>query len=224
MQVIEPTTEHTHTIINLHGRDSIASDYSSEFFESESSSGETLQAAFPSIKWVFPSAPQLPSRRSETDMSQWFDMWSTENPTEQPTEEQTLQLRVSTAKIAQLVREEGRLIGFDKIMLCGISQGAATALSTLFQMDERLCAFIGFSTWLPAVDEPVAFKHTPVFLAHCRDDEVIDIKYGKALAARLQQIQLSGVEFHEYPDGGHWINEPKGIDDVVAFLRTATGL
>ncbi|KAF2486601.1 Phospholipase/carboxylesterase/thioesterase [Neohortaea acidophila] len=224
MEVIQPTAKHTHTIINLHGRDSFASEYSSEFFESESSSGETLQTAFPSIKWVFPSAPQLISRRFETEMSQWFDMWSTENPIEQPTEEQKAQLRESTTMISQLVGEESKIVGFDKSILCGISQGAATALSAFFQMDERLCAFIGFSTWLPTVDRPIEFKRTPIFLAHCQDDEVIDIKYGQALATRLQQVQRSNVEFHEYSDGGHWINEPKGIDDVIAFLRMVTRL
>ncbi|KAK0661592.1 hypothetical protein QBC41DRAFT_235826 [Cercophora samala] len=31
------------------------------------------------------------------------------------------------------------------------------------------------------------------------------------------------VEWHEYDDGGHWINEPQGVDDFVAFLRRTMG-
>jgi hypothetical protein len=29
------------------------------------------------------------------------------------------------------------------------------------------------------------------------------------------------VTWREYADGGHWINEPQGIDDTVKFLQCA---
>lgn len=233
MIVFNPTSSpHTHTIINLHGRGSNASEYSSEFFESESSTRETLQSAFPTFKWVFPTAPQLVSKRFGVQMSQWFDMWSTEDPLDQPNvqdaEEQTLQLRQSIDAIAKIVQDEGRIIGSEKVILGGISQGAATAIITLLEMQEQLCAFVGFSTWLPSqVTERnnLVSMHTPVFLAHCCDDEIIDVKYGQALAARLKVLEPTAfVEFHRYRDGGHWINEPQGIDDVIRFLRRFTGI
>jgi lysophospholipase-2 len=84
---VGPATNHphTHTFIVLHGRDSTAQEFASEFFESEISpsasdptgSDRTLQALFPTVRWVFPQAGSLPAERFEgVEMSQWFDMWS----------------------------------------------------------------------------------------------------------------------------------------------------
>jgi len=30
-----------------------------------------------------------------------------------------------------------------------------------------------------------------------------------------------GVEWKEYEDGDHWINEPQGVDDFAGFLQRA---
>jgi len=30
-----------------------------------------------------------------------------------------------------------------------------------------------------------------------------------------------GREWHDYDDGGHWVNEPQGVDYLVRFLKTA---
>ena len=34
----------------------------------------------------------------------------------------------------------------------------------------------------------------------------------------------ANVTWKEYPDGGHWFNSPRGMDDVVAFLEEVLGL
>lgn len=59
LYVAAPSKQHTHTIILLHGRDSTASEFASEFFESQASDDLTLPETFPSIKWVFPSSKAL---------------------------------------------------------------------------------------------------------------------------------------------------------------------
>lgn len=58
---------------------------------------------------------------------------------------------------------------------------------------------------------------TPVLLSHSSDDDVVPIQNGRALREILGQSQA--VEWHEYEDGGHWINEPQGVDDIASFLR-----
>lgn len=84
----------------------------------------------------------------------------------------------------------------------------------------QIGGYMGFSTWLPFYDE---VKHqtttikTPIFLAHNKDDEVISVENGERMRETLQHIGLE-VTWREYEEGGHWFNEPKGIDDVVAFL------
>ncbi|KAI1080299.1 Alpha/Beta hydrolase protein [Whalleya microplaca] len=97
----------------------------------------------------------------------------------------------------------------------------------------RLGAFLGFSCWLPfpggTLEETrevlglegspsdEILRHTPVFLGHCADDAVIFVEYGKQLRNSLYDFDMD-VAWKEYPDGGHWINSPRAIDDAVEFL------
>lgn len=128
--VVGPTTghPHSHTIIALHGRDSEAQEFMAELFECEASGSETdrtLPALFPTVRWVFPQAERLHSERFNTELSQWFDMWSVEYPQERP-DLQIPGLRASVARIANLIQEEELLIPRTRIFLSGISQGFAT--------------------------------------------------------------------------------------------------
>lgn len=65
---------------------------------------------------------------------------------------------------------------------------------------------------------PLQMTSTPILLEHCRDDEVIDIQSGARLRNFLYQLGME-VNWNEYLDGGHWFNEPEGVDDFVRFLR-----
>lgn len=65
---------------------------------------------------------------------------------------------------------------------------------------------------------PQQLKSTPILLEHCHDDDIISIQSGLLLRDFIGTLGLS-VEFHEYENGGHWINEPQGAADFVIFLR-----
>ncbi|KAI1399749.1 alpha/beta-hydrolase [Hypoxylon fuscum] len=107
----------------------------------------------------------------------------------------------------------------------------------------RLAALMGFSSWLPfpggsleetrevlglegeeeeeessqqSSDEVV--HNTPVFLSHCADDPLVFVEYGLQLRDGLREFGMN-VTWKEYPEGGHWINAPQGVDDVVEFLK-----
>ncbi|KAL9468475.1 hypothetical protein ACSS6W_010169 [Trichoderma asperelloides] len=252
-RVVGPATghSHTHTIIVLHGRDSDAQEFSSEFFECEATGPETdrtLPALFPSVRWVFPQARPLHSERFHVEMSQWFDMWSVEDQQERA-ELQITGLRASVDCIAELIQEEELLVPRKRIFLTGISQGFATVLATFFaDGGGGFAGLCGFSSWLPLADRaasevevfvgnssqqlaamqrlyfgrnelsPLQMTSTPVILEHCHDDEVIDIKSGTRMRDFLSQLDMD-VDWHEYQDGGHWFNEPQGVDDFVGFLR-----
>jgi predicted esterase len=146
--IVTPRGDHTQTIILLHGRDSIASEFAEEFFESQASDDRTLPEIFPTTRWVFPTSKIRNSARFETPMSQWFDMWSVENHLEK-NEIQIDGLRESVKEILDLIRTEAALISPDRIILGGISQGCATAIHTLLYGGIRLGGFIGLSSWLP---------------------------------------------------------------------------
>lgn len=239
---------HTHTIIFLHGRDSTNNEFANEFFESEATepAGQprTLRDLFPTIRWVFPAAPTLRSVRFDTDMSQWFDMWSVEDPTER-SEIQHEGLRSSVAAVLDVMAsEEAILQGRPRsIFLAGISQGFVAVIAAFFAgagVRPSLAGLIGLCSWMPlgGVDElvrvighgsdtattgastsPDVLKPSsrPIFLSHSSDDDIVPVQNGRALRGILEKSQT--VEWHEYEDGGHWINEPQGVDDIASFLR-----
>ncbi|KAF2103340.1 alpha/beta-hydrolase [Rhizodiscina lignyota] len=149
LHVLEAREEHTHTIILLHGRDSNASEFAAEFLESETSDNKTLPDLFPNFKWVFPKSKIRKSERFQgVEMSQWFDMWTTENPEERE-ELQMAGLEESVPFILELIRQETEIVGSKRIILGGISQGCATAIHALFQNYTQLGGFIGLCSWLP---------------------------------------------------------------------------
>ncbi|OMP83192.1 Acyl-protein thioesterase 1 [Diplodia seriata] len=227
-----PSTQHTHTIIFLHGRDSNAADFAAELMESQASDAaqSTLTQLLPGFKWVFPSAGTRHAARFGCEMSQWFDMWSADEPGERA-EMQAEGLADSFRRVMEVVEREARLLvgGKGKIVLAGISQGCATAVDVLLK--DRAAgygALVGLSGWMPLGARvgrngdgygDVEVLQTRVLLEHCRDDDVVPVRNGESLRDSLVGLGLD-VEWHEYEDGGHWVNEPQGIDDLVAFLKS----
>ncbi|RYP37317.1 hypothetical protein DL767_002960 [Monosporascus sp. MG133] len=243
--------QHTHTVIFLHGRDSVAEEFAAEFFESEASEGEsgnrTLLNLFPTIRWVFPTAPMLRSERFDTIMSQWFDMWAVESPEDKP-EIQQEGLRRSVKTILGIVLSEETFVPRSKIFLGGISQGFATALATFFAGGQGFAGLIGLCSWMPRIDcvdeqasqmdraatfkaiqtlfsgdglGPVSLTQmdaSPILIGHASDDEVVPVQNGLRMKNSLVHLGLT-VEWHQYEDGGHWVNEPQGVDDICQFLR-----
>lgn len=245
IQIIPPTIEHSHTIILLHGRDSKATEFSAELFESEALNGYTLPQALPSYKWIFPSAKPRYSKRFDCDLTQWFDIWSLEEPT-QHEELQVDGLAENAAWLLRIISNELAVVPPERIVLGGISQGCVTAIHTLLLHSLSLGGFVGLCGWSPSWNNiakysaapslseydsqrplTISYSHTskslsrpstPVYLGHCRDDTVISIRLGQELSAALKKEGLI-VQWKEYEEGGHWVNEPGGIDDILSFLQ-----
>lgn len=222
METFLPTAGHTHTIIFLHGRDSLAKEFAPELFESQASGQETLPEMFPTVKWLFPTAELLNSARFNCEMSQWFDMHSTEDPHEQENDQD---LSPSISRIQTIIAQEAAAIGNENVIVGGISQGCAVAIHALLNGQERVGGFIGLCSWLPKREAIMQLDRsanqaikTPVLLCHAQDDDVINISFGKELRDTLTSIGME-PRWCQYEDGGHWVNEPQGVDDIVAFLR-----
>ncbi|KAK8080152.1 hypothetical protein PG997_007970 [Apiospora hydei] len=259
---------HTHTVIFLHGRDSSCDEFFDEFFESETSpcgpdaKPHTLLQLFPTVRWVFPGASVLRSARfGGTEMPQWFDMWSVEDPEERP-EIQLDGLQHSIDRVLSVIREEEEEeeaagVPRGRIFLCGISQGFATAVAALFAEGRGgFAGMIGLCSWMPfatraeeafgkdyddddtslsslrhlqtaftgTANEPTAgvnvdaMRQIPMLITHSLDDDVVPVQNGRRLRDILM-MQGFAVKWKEYPDGGHWINEPQGVDEMADFLR-----
>ncbi|KAI5866055.1 lysophospholipase II [Durotheca rogersii] len=245
---VEPKNAHRYTVILLHGRDSDSREFADEFFESEASElagkPRTRLDLFSDTRWVFPSAPTLHSERFGTEISQWFDMWSVENPAERP-ELQRPGLSQSIEQILAVVEEEEKVLPRGQIFLGGISQGFATAAAACFaEMRGGFGGLIGLCGWLPLAPQARecegedgleklqaifgngqatevdadSVRKMPIFLGHSADDGVVPIENGRELRDIVSSHGLQ-VEWREYEDGGHWVNEPQGVDDIAGFLR-----
>ncbi|KAG6010518.1 hypothetical protein E4U21_005869 [Claviceps maximensis] len=181
------------------------------------------------------------------NINQWFDIWSLTDADAPENERFQIEgLRDVVPQLRDLVASEAaHLRGrWDRVILMGISMGSATATHLLLNLDvpapeRRLGALVGFSgrcplagkslgemrrllglEAVPADDEVV--RNTPVMLQHCVNDPLVPVAWG-----RTQRDVLRGfgadVTWCEYPNGGHWMNSPRGTDDVVDFLIKALG-
>lgn len=152
--VVLPTSKHTHTIVLLHGRDSNGEDFAEELFQGKSFSEKSLNRHFPGFKWIFPSAYPRFSTVFQENLVEWFDIYSLT----EPSLEEELQidgLSESVPFLQKLVEEQARLLGptgHDRIVLGGISQGCAVAVTALLAGTCEIGAFVGFNGWMPLAD------------------------------------------------------------------------
>lgn len=247
--VVAASAPHTHTVIFLHGRGDTAENFHIVVRSSTDSQQKSLHANFPSIRWVFPVA-EVSSLAAAPDekWSQWFDIWDTRDFSIRE-ELQAEGLKTSVCRIRALLHQEANLLhgNYDRIVLMGISQGAATAIHTLLNLNIRsqvmpnkpvavkLGALVGFSCRMPFPGRSLAetrrvlgledsqqteevIRNTPVLLEHCVNDPVVFINDGRTLRDTLERFGAQ-VVWREYPTGGHWFNSPTGMDDAIAFLR-----
>ncbi|KAK1676461.1 Phospholipase/Carboxylesterase family protein [Colletotrichum godetiae] len=237
----QPSTTHTHTVVFLHGRGDNAEIFMQSLNYSRDSQNRTLADAFPSFRWVFPQAKLGKSVAFGDKVSQWFDIWNVSNFADRE-ELQAEGLRDSVVEIREILAAEAQLLGdkWSRIILAGISQGAATGVHTLLNLrlppgQSGLGAFVGFSCRMPfpgrsladtrailrlghVAEGCVLLEHTPILLEHCVDDPLVLIANGRVLRDTLRRFGAQ-VEWKEYQEGGHWFNSPTGMDDAVRFLN-----
>jgi predicted esterase len=245
---VQPTAPQTHTVVFLHGRGDNINNFVHSLDHFTDSQRQSLAARFPSFRWVFPQAPTAqPVSCAGQQWPQWFDIWNTADFSLRE-ELQAEGLRSSVNRIRQLLAEEAALLGgrWDRVILAGISQGAATSVHTLLNLNipqpsdgvsgpRGLGAFMGFSCRMPFPGRSLGdtrkvlqldivpahadvLQNTPILLEHCADDPLVLIQGGRALRDSLRGFGAQ-VEWKEYPKGGHWFNSPNGADDVVVFLN-----
>jgi predicted esterase len=240
--IIEPKEAHTHTVVFLHGRGDTAPHFYQSITHDTDTRGRTYEAAFPSIRWVYPQAAMGSRARFPRDKtSQWFDVWNAQDLSERE-ELQVQGLRDSVTLIRGVLEAEAAALGgcWDRIILAGISQGAATSVHTLINLSLPpgalgLCGFLGFSCRMPFAGRSLeatrqvlglqstpsnvqVLEHTPVLLEHCVNDSLVEVRHGRTLRETLRRFGAT-VTWKEYPDGGHWFNSPNGTEDAMVFIE-----
>ncbi|KAL8692934.1 MAG: hypothetical protein Q9218_002136 [Villophora microphyllina] len=241
--IVLPTTQHTHTIIALHGRGSQGPEFADELFEQATSSGHSLQQAFSSTKWVFPSSQERYSTVFQEELDEWFDIYSLTDPATRE-ELQIEGIRDSVESLRGIVSDEARIVGPERVVLMGLSQGCAIGLMTLLASEFKIAGFVGLNGWLPfrkqvgestgkgalaeffgsklnveLPERTSSVRDTPIFLAHCVDDEIIDIELGRQARDALGSLGMS-IVWKEEKEGGHLgMLNTSGLDTIATFLR-----
>ncbi|RFU80260.1 acyl- thioesterase [Trichoderma arundinaceum] len=146
--IIQPASStHKSTIIFLHGRGSNAQKFHGPLLSSPLTAHKHFQDAFPNTRFVFPTAPLLRAARfGRSIIHQWFDGSADWEPGEQE------HLKRSIEHVHGIIRQESRLLDGDcrRIILAGISQGCATALTSMLLWEgDGLGAFVGMCGYLP---------------------------------------------------------------------------
>ncbi|KAK5994328.1 Acyl-protein thioesterase 1-like protein [Cladobotryum mycophilum] len=232
---------HTHTVVFLHGRGDNAKNFYESLHLSGDSQGRTLFDAFPTFKWVFPQAPTREAVSNGSKLSQWFDVYNVQNFAMHE-ELQAVGLKEVVPAIRRILANEASTLGgrWDRVVLAGISMGAATSVHMLFNLNVPpefggLAAFMGFSCrcpfygrTLPQMRDVLGLEHvpahnevlrnTPMLLEHCTDDALVRVENGRLLRDTLRAFGAT-VDWIEYPNGGHWFNSPSGMDTAVEFLN-----
>ncbi|KAK7956594.1 phospholipase carboxylesterase [Apiospora aurea] len=81
-----------------------------------------------------------------------------------------------------------------------------TSLSSLTHLQIAFTGTANATTTGVNVD---AIRQIPMLITHSVDDDVVPVQHGRRLRDILM-MQGFAVEWKEYPDGGHWINEAQG--------------
>lgn len=170
------------------------------------------------VRFVMPQAPVRPvTINGGHAMPAWYDIYPDRRV------EDEAGLRASQALVeALLAREAARGVPAERTVLAGFSQGCAMALLTGLRHAHRLAGVVGMSGYLPLADKTVAERHpanahTPIFLAHGTQDDIVVPARAEASRDALQAMGQN-VAWHTYPMG-HSLCQPE-VDDLNDWLLT----
>ena len=191
---VNPGAKPAATVIILHGLGADGTDFMSFADELK------LHAVGP-VRYVFPRAPQRKvTINGGMPMRAWYDILNMDLVRR----EDEAGLRESFAQIHQLIDSEiAAGVPAQRIVLGGFSQGCAVTLGAGLRCRHKLAGLLGMSGYMPLADSFEAERSeanhgTPVFLAHGRNDAVINISRAVATRDQLQGLQLP-LEWHDYP-------------------------
>lgn len=171
------------------------------------------------VRFVFPHAPVMPvTLNGGYEMRAWYDIIPTSNGGR--VEDEAGLRRSQHAIEALIAREVSRGTPASKIVLMGFSQGCAMTLMAGLRHPEALAALVCLSGYLPLPDHTAAERssanqHTPIFLAHGTQDDVVLPSRGLAARDQLKALGYA-VQWHDYPMP-HSVC-PQEIADINAWL------
>ncbi|MCP3679506.1 MAG: carboxylesterase [Gammaproteobacteria bacterium] len=153
------------------------------------------------LRFIFPHAPvQRVTLNMGMEMPSWYDIYGLAEDSPQDNQG----VVQAQGWINELIkRENERGISTDKIIIGGFSQGGALALATALQHPQALAGAAVLSCYLPIAEQILlnlapANQALPIFIAHGRQDNVVQYDWGKQTHNYLRNHHYP-VEWHDYP-------------------------
>lgn len=176
----------------------------------------------PPVRFVLPHAPKRPlTFAGGFEMHAWYDVFDARHGAENADD-----IRASQKMIGQLIAEENeRGFPFDHILLAGFSQGCVMTLQTGLCYPEKLAGLLCLSGYFPFFEQieterHAANQHTPMFMAHGRNDPVISFNLGERTRDMLQELSYR-IEWHDY--AAKHVVAPEEIVAIGTWLREVLG-
>jgi phospholipase/carboxylesterase len=126
----------------------------------------------------------------------------------------------SVSQLQKIVEHEIALVGADKVILAGFSQGGAMALHLGLTAQQPLAGVLAISTYLPQGDaiaykmQPHA-KQMPLCIMHGKNDDIVPFSLGKQVYDFLHMHGFT-LEWHAY-DTAHMINSAQ-LKDITSWI------
>lgn len=188
---IEPTAEHSATVIWLHGLGASNRDFEDIV--------PHLSAAH--VRFVFPSAPIRPvTINGGFPMPAWYDLLGLGDP---PAREDAATVRDGARLVHGTVEDEiARGVPAERIVLLGFSQGGAMSLHVGTRFGQRLAGIGVLSGYLLMPDtleheRDAANDGTALFFAHGRHDPVVPYSLGLRSFERVRALGYP-AELHSF--------------------------
>ncbi|NNF00204.1 MAG: alpha/beta hydrolase [Pyrinomonadaceae bacterium] len=125
--------------------------------------------------------------------------------------------------VDELIREHD--LDASRVFLCGFSQGAMMALSSVLTVPEKYAGLVAMSgraatEMLPPEENFEGLKDFPIFVSHGVYDPVLPIDNGRATKEILSRLPVD-LEYKEYPMG-HEISQ-ESLGDVREWFSKRLG-
>ena len=149
------------------------------------------------ICFVFPHAPKQPvTINGGYVMPAWHDILQMEALHR---DIDTTGLAQSCERIAAMAAAQATIVGWNKLVLAGFSQGGAVAVKLLEYLPQRPAGLLCLSTYAPGTINPAfAPDKLPALVMHGEHDPVVPLQLGESLAQQLRTIDLA-VTYTTYP-------------------------
>lgn len=190
---------HTASVVMMHGLGDTANGFADVC--------HSLATELPHVRFVCPTAPTTPvTLNGGMAMPSWYDIIGLEDRSLESCEG----IDASRDTVLELLEKEAALVGHERCVLAGFSQGGAMALYVGLQLPKRLAGIASLSAYLPTPATVVVTteaQQTPVLLCHGEADGVVRFSMARETEKFLISQGVKRRTFHAYANLGHSVSD-----------------